>query len=82
MGAPTATSTTTTSESKTLADGRQTSRVENYTAFWEKDSSKDTDAQQKHRLENYTDVINGQSPPTYATYHILMILYRLLRRRH
>ncbi|KAG8843146.1 Delta(24)-sterol C-methyltransferase [Tulasnella sp. 330] len=41
------------------ADGRVESRVANYAGFFEKDSSKDSQAHMDNRLENYTDVING-----------------------
>lgn len=42
-------------------DGRVNSRIENYTAFFDNDSSKDTEEHKKNRLENYTDVVNGAS---------------------
>ncbi|CAE6395872.1 unnamed protein product [Rhizoctonia solani] len=42
-----------------LDDGRVKSRVANYTAFWDNDSTKDGDAHKDNRLENYKDVING-----------------------
>ena len=41
------------------ADGRQERRVENYTKFWQKDISKESEADNKARLDSYTDVING-----------------------
>ncbi|KZS92828.1 hypothetical protein SISNIDRAFT_412328 [Sistotremastrum niveocremeum HHB9708] len=40
-------------------DGRVIERIKNYTNFWEKDSTKDTDAERDNRLTNYSDVING-----------------------
>jgi hypothetical protein len=46
----------------TLADGRVNDRIANYTAFWEKESTKDSDTQKANRLENYTEVVNGESP--------------------
>lgn len=47
------------------ADGRVNERIENYTKFWEKDSTKDTETERDNRLENYTDVINGMSHLTF-----------------
>ncbi|KAI0819926.1 delta-sterol C-methyltransferase [Trametes gibbosa] len=41
------------------ADGRVGRRIENYTAFWQKDMSKEASQDTENRLENYTDVING-----------------------
>lgn len=40
-------------------DGRVNSRIENYTAFFEKDSANDNAEQKENRLKNYTDVVNG-----------------------
>lgn len=47
-------------------DGRVNSRIENYTAFFEKNSANDNEEQKKNRLENYTDVVNGNSPQKSA----------------
>lgn len=41
------------------ADGRVNERIENYTKFWQKDISKDTEADTANRVESYTDVVNG-----------------------
>ncbi|KAI0676430.1 delta-sterol C-methyltransferase [Trametes maxima] len=46
-------------ESTAHADGRVGRRIENYTAFWQKDVSKEADQDTENRLANYTDVING-----------------------
>lgn len=40
-------------------DGRVNSRIENYTAFFDKNSVHDSEEHKKNRLENYTDVVNG-----------------------
>jgi hypothetical protein len=40
-------------------DGRQESRVENYTKFWQKDLGKEGEADNQNRVESYTDVVNG-----------------------
>ncbi|KAI5122087.1 hypothetical protein M0805_002209 [Coniferiporia weirii] len=45
--------------SNQLADGRVERRVENYTAFWQKDMSKEGSADTENRLDSYTDVVNG-----------------------
>jgi hypothetical protein len=45
------------------ADGRVESRIENYTQFWKKDTSKEQDTDNANRLESYTDVVNGAPPP-------------------
>ena len=42
-----------------LTDGRVEKRVESYTAFWQKDTSKEAEVDNVNRLENYTDVVNG-----------------------
>ncbi|EPT00560.1 hypothetical protein FOMPIDRAFT_1023699 [Fomitopsis schrenkii] len=41
------------------ADGRVNERIENYTKFWQKDISKDTESDTANRVESYTDVVNG-----------------------
>jgi sterol 24-C-methyltransferase len=41
------------------ADGRVESRVDNYTKFWQKDVSKEGEADNENRLDSYTDVVNG-----------------------
>jgi len=43
-----------------LSDGRVQHRVENYTKFWNKDLSQETDTDNDKRLNNYTDLVNGQ----------------------
>jgi len=43
----------------TLQDGRQTARLESYTAHWKKDTSRETEEDTKARNESYTDVVNG-----------------------
>jgi len=43
----------------TLNDGRQTARLENYTAHWKKDTSRETEDDTKARNESYTEVVNG-----------------------
>ncbi len=53
--APTAT------ESTAHADGRVGRRIENYTAFWQKDISKEAEQDTGNRLDNYADVVNGAS---------------------
>ena len=50
-------------ESNTLADGRQKDRIENYTKFWQKDTSNESEVDNENRLENYTDVVNGMHSP-------------------
>ncbi|KZT62452.1 hypothetical protein CALCODRAFT_522352 [Calocera cornea HHB12733] len=40
-------------------DARVQGRVENYNAFWQKDSKTDTEVDKDNRLENYTELING-----------------------
>jgi len=40
-------------------DGRIDSRIENYTGFWQKETSKEGKVDTDNRVENYTDVING-----------------------
>jgi sterol 24-C-methyltransferase len=44
---------------KTFSDGRQDKRIENYTQFWQKDMSKEADADTENRNTSYTDVVNG-----------------------
>ncbi|KAJ7204793.1 delta-sterol C-methyltransferase [Mycena pura] len=46
-------------EGNGLADGRQYERLENYTAFWSKDISKEESADTELRLGSYTNVVNG-----------------------
>ncbi|KAI6100430.1 S-adenosyl-L-methionine-dependent methyltransferase [Pisolithus croceorrhizus] len=41
------------------ADGRQESRLERYTKFWQKDLTRESEADSKGRLDKYTDVVNG-----------------------
>ncbi|THH14408.1 hypothetical protein EW146_g5919 [Bondarzewia mesenterica] len=43
----------------TSRDGRVGQRIENYTAFWQKDANKEAAVDTENRVENYTDVING-----------------------
>jgi sterol 24-C-methyltransferase len=42
-----------------LDDGRVGSRIENYSGFWQKDTSKESQVDSDTRIENYTDVVNG-----------------------
>jgi hypothetical protein len=51
-----------------LADGRVGSRIENYTGFWDKDTSKESEGSNANRLDSYTDVVNGT---TYLVYSFL-----------
>jgi hypothetical protein len=44
-----------------LEDGRVGSRIENYTAFWKKDTANETEGDNANRLAEYTDVVNGAS---------------------
>lgn len=48
------------------ADGRVGSRIENYTAFWQKDMAKEQQADTGNRLDSYTDVVNGSSTSTHT----------------
>ncbi|KAI0036105.1 S-adenosyl-L-methionine-dependent methyltransferase [Vararia minispora EC-137] len=43
----------------TMQDGRQSGRLEAYTANWKKDMSKETAEDTKTRNEQYADVVNG-----------------------
>ena len=45
--------------STSLDDGRVGSRIENYSGFWQKDTSKEAQVDSDTRVENYTDVVNG-----------------------
>ncbi|TFY81346.1 hypothetical protein EWM64_g2657, partial [Hericium alpestre] len=40
-------------------DGRVGDRIENYTAFWQKDMNKEKQNDTDNRVESYTDVVNG-----------------------
>ncbi|KAK7024834.1 delta-sterol C-methyltransferase [Favolaschia claudopus] len=42
-----------------VGDGRQQIRIENYTKFWNKDISKEGEADTENRVDSYTDVVNG-----------------------
>lgn len=42
-----------------LDDGRVGSRIENYSGFWQKDTSKEAQVDSDTRVENYTEVVNG-----------------------
>lgn len=42
------------------AELRKADRIESYTKRWDKDISKDSDANKQHRLDEYKDVVNGQ----------------------
>jgi len=44
---------------KTLADGRQVDRMQNYSAFWQQKAEKDGKEDTTNRLDNYQDVVNG-----------------------
>lgn len=41
------------------ADGRQQNRMEGYTKFWQKDTTKEQDVDTSNRLSSYTEVVNG-----------------------
>ncbi|KAJ4470269.1 S-adenosyl-L-methionine-dependent methyltransferase [Lentinula lateritia] len=43
----------------THADGRSDSRIQNYTKFWQKDTSKEAEVDNANRLDSYTEVVNG-----------------------
>ena len=43
---------------KTLADGRQVDRIQNYSAFWQ-EAGKDGKVDTSNRLDNYQNVVNG-----------------------
>ncbi|THH00982.1 hypothetical protein EW026_g1641 [Hermanssonia centrifuga] len=44
---------------KVTADGRQENRMENYTKFWQNDTSKEKEVDTSNRLDSYTEVVNG-----------------------
>lgn len=44
---------------KTLADGRQVDRIQNYSAFWQQKAEKDGKEDTTNRLDNYQNVVNG-----------------------
>ncbi|KAJ4474400.1 delta-sterol C-methyltransferase [Lentinula aciculospora] len=46
-------------ENGTHADGRSDSRIQNYTKFWQKDTSKEAHEDNANRLDSYTEVVNG-----------------------
>jgi hypothetical protein len=45
--------------SQTLADGRQSGRLERYSSHWKEDTSKETQEDTQSRSDQYTDVVNG-----------------------
>ena len=45
--------------SKTLADGRQVDRIQNYSAFWQTEAENDGKTDTNNRLDNYQNVVNG-----------------------
>jgi sterol 24-C-methyltransferase len=47
------------------SDGRQQTRVENYTKFWQNDFGKEREADNQNRVESYTDVVNGIFPHSF-----------------
>ncbi|KAK7442514.1 Delta(24)-sterol C-methyltransferase [Stygiomarasmius scandens] len=49
----------TTEKGTTYADGREDLRIQNYTKYWQKDTSKEGEAENESRLESYADVVNG-----------------------
>jgi len=68
-----------------LDDGRVGSRIENYSGFWQKDTSKEAQVDSDTRVENYTDVVNGAVHSMLHTRLASLIHippYRLLRRRY
>ncbi|KAK7054322.1 Delta(24)-sterol C-methyltransferase [Paramarasmius palmivorus] len=46
-------------DQKSHSDGRSDSRIQNYSKFWHKDTSKETEVDNANRLNSYTDVVNG-----------------------
>ena len=42
-----------------LADGRQVDRIQNYSAFWQKEAENDGKTDLNNRLDNYQNVVNG-----------------------
>ncbi|THU98385.1 sterol 24-C-methyltransferase [Dendrothele bispora CBS 962.96] len=47
-------------ETRTIhADGREDERVQNYTKFWQNDTSKEAQVDNDNRLQSYADVVNG-----------------------
>lgn len=44
------------------AEGRIHSRIENYSNFWQKDRSKEEEADNDNRLGSYANVVNGRQP--------------------
>ncbi|KDQ58582.1 hypothetical protein JAAARDRAFT_34401 [Jaapia argillacea MUCL 33604] len=42
-----------------LPDGRVNKRIENYTAFWQKDMANEAKVDTDNRVDSYTDVVNG-----------------------
>ena len=44
---------------QTLADGRQVDRIQNYSAFWQKEAENDGKTDTNNRLDNYQNVVNG-----------------------
>ncbi|KAI0687671.1 delta-sterol C-methyltransferase [Cytidiella melzeri] len=48
-----------TESSSVTQDGRQSSRMEAYTKFWQKDMNKEKEVDTENRLDSYTEVVNG-----------------------
>jgi hypothetical protein len=46
-------------QSKTTNDGRVSTRIENYTKFWQEEVANEATTDAKNRLHSYTDVVNG-----------------------
>jgi len=44
---------------RTLADGRQVDRIQNYSGFWQQHAEKDGKVDTSNRLDNYQNVVNG-----------------------
>ncbi len=51
---------------KVTADGRQENRMENYTKFWQNDTSKEKEVDTSNRLDSYTEVVNGMFSESFG----------------
>lgn len=54
----------------TTTDGRDDSRIQNYTGFWQKDTLQDSKVDCDTRVSNYTEVINGETDGLYLALRI------------
>ena len=59
----------------THADGRVGRRIENYSAFWQKDLSKEGAADSENRLDSYADVVNGEYSFIYFSFKPFSMAY-------